>query len=94
LFYFVTLNKIQDMTVSELKLKLFRQIDTLDKNRLEELHGVVLNFLNGNKDIGDWDKLTEEQKQGILDAIAEIDAGKGIPHEEVMDRVKKKYLHG
>ncbi len=82
------------MTVSELKLKLFRQIDTLDKNRLEELHGVVLNFLNGNKDIGDWDKLTEEQKQGILDAIAEIDAGKGIPHEEVMDRVKKKYLHG
>lgn len=82
------------MTVSELKLKLFRQIDTLDKNRLEELYGVVLNFLNGNKDFGDWDKLTEEQKQGILDALAEIDAGKGIPHEEVMDRVKKKYLHG
>lgn len=81
------------MTVSDLKLKLFRHIDTLDKNRLEELYGVVMNFLNASKDISDWEKLTEEQRKGILDALAEIDAGEGIPHKEVMDRVKKKYLH-
>jgi hypothetical protein len=81
------------MSVSDLKLKLFRQIDTLEKSRLEELYGVVINFLNGKKDIGDWEKLTEEQKQGLIDAIAEIDAGKGVPHTEVIDRMKKKYLH-
>jgi len=28
------------MIVSDLKLKLFRQIDTLDKSRLEEIYGV------------------------------------------------------
>jgi len=81
------------MTVAELKLKIFRQIDSLEKNRLEELYGVLKNFINGKKDISDWVKLTEEQKQGILDAIDEIDSGKGIPHEKVMAKIRKNYLH-
>ncbi len=51
------------MTVSDLKLKLFRQIDSLEKDRLEELYGVFLNYLNGKKDVDDWNKLTEEQKK-------------------------------
>lgn len=79
------------MTVSDLKLKIFRQIDSLDKNRLEELYGVLTNFINGHKDNSDWDKLTEEQKKGIIDAIGEIDSGRGIPHEEVMENIRKKY---
>jgi hypothetical protein len=81
------------MTVSDLKLKIFRQIDSLEKNRLEELYGVLTNFFNGQKDISDWEKLTEEQRQGINDAILEIDSGKGIPHEKVMGRIHKKYSH-
>jgi hypothetical protein len=35
------------MTVSELKLRLFHQIDTLDKSRLEEVYGVLTNYING-----------------------------------------------
>lgn len=81
------------MTVSELKLKLFRKVDSLEKNRLEEVYGLVMNYLNGQKDISDWDKLTEEQKQGIVDAIDEIDSGKGISHDEVMSKIRKKYSH-
>ncbi len=80
------------MTVSELKLKISRQIDSLEKNRLEELYGVLINFINGQKEIGDWEKLTDEQRQGIIHAIDEIDAGKGIPHEHVMAETRKKYL--
>jgi len=38
------------MTVSDLKLKLFRQIDSLEKDRLEELIGVVINYFNGQID--------------------------------------------
>jgi hypothetical protein len=79
------------MTVSDLKLKIFRQIDSLEKNRLEELCGILTNFINGQKDISDWDKLTEEQKQGIIDAIKDIDSGEGIPHEKVMENIRKKY---
>ena len=81
------------MTVSDLKLKIFRQIDSLEKNRLEELYGVLMNFINGQKEMSDWEKLTEEQKQGIIDAIDEIDSGKGIPNEKVMEGIRKRYSH-
>ncbi len=81
------------MTVSDLKLKIFRQIDSLEKNRLEELYGVLLNFINEKKDLGDWERLTDEQKQGIFDAIEEIELGKGIPNEKVMSKIRKKYSH-
>jgi hypothetical protein len=81
------------MTIAELKLKIFRQIDSLEKNRLEELYGVLKNFINGKKDIDDWDMLTEEQKEGIMNAIDEIDSGKGIPHQKVMAKIRKNYLH-
>ena len=81
------------MTTSDLKLKIFKQIDSLEKNRLEELYGVLANYINGFRDIGDWDKLTEEQRQGIFDAVGEIDSGKGIPHEKVMTKMRKKFSH-
>jgi hypothetical protein len=81
------------MTSSDLKLRIFRQIDSLEKNRLEEFYGVLLNFLNEKKDLSDWEKLTDAQRQGIFDAMAEIDEGKGIAHEKVMTKVRKKYLN-
>lgn len=81
------------MTLSDLKLKIFRQIDALEKNRLEELQGVLVNFINGKKDLDDWQKLTEEQQQGITDAIDEIDSGKGIPHHKVLENILRKYTN-
>jgi hypothetical protein len=79
------------MTVSDLKLKIFRKIDSLEKNRLEEFYGLLLNYINGNKDIADWEKLTTAQKQGLLDAIDELDAGKGSSHEVVFAKLRRKY---
>jgi len=79
------------MTVSDLKLKIFRQIDSLEKSRLEEFYGLLLNYVNGKKDISDWDKLSELQKQGILDAIDELDSKKGVPNKVVIDKFRKKY---
>jgi hypothetical protein len=81
------------MTVADLKLKIFREVDSLEKNRLQEIYGVLINYLRGQKDIDDWDKLSEEQQQGIVKAISEIDSGKGNPHKQVMTRIRKKYIH-
>ena len=81
------------MIVSDLKLKLFRQIDTLDKNKLEEIYGVLINYFNGQNDISEWGKLSDNQKSGILDAIGELEAGKGIPNHVVLDKFRKKYSH-
>jgi len=81
------------MTVAELKLKIFRQVDSLEGSRLEELYGVFLNYINSQKDVDDWAKLTTEQQQGVFDAIEEIESGKGIPHEAVMTNIRKKFSH-
>jgi hypothetical protein len=81
------------MTVSDLKLKIFRQIDSLEKSRLEEFYGLLLNYVNGKKDVSDWDKLSTAQKQGILDAIEEVDSEKGIAHKVVLDKFRKKYFN-
>jgi len=81
------------MTVSDLKLKIFRQIDSLEKSRLEEFYGLLLNYINGKKDVSDWEKLSAAQKQGILDAIEEVDSEKGIEHKVVIDKFRKKYFN-
>jgi len=79
------------MTAAELKIKIFREVDILEKTKLEELYGVLINYINGQKEIKDWDKLTDNQKQGILDAIEEIDTDKGIPHKQIITKYRKKY---
>jgi hypothetical protein len=90
--FFINLKK-RKMTVAELKLKIFRQVDSLEKNRLEELYGVFLNYINEQKDVNEWAKLTQEQQQGIINAIEEIESGKGIPHEVVMTNIRKRFSH-
>ena len=79
------------MTVSDLKLRIFRQIDSLEKSKLEEFYGILLNYINGHKDVSDWDKLSANQKKGIFDAIDEIESGKGIPNKSILDKYRKKY---
>jgi hypothetical protein len=81
------------MTVSDLKLRIFRKIDSLEKNKLEEFYGLLMNYINGQKDISDWEKLSANQKKGILDAIEEIDSGKGIQNKTVLDKFRKRYSH-
>ena len=81
------------MNESEIKIKIFRQVDSLENSRLTELYGLMLNFINGNYDVEEWNKLTFEEKQGIENAIFEIDSGKGIQHEKVMRKFRKKYFN-
>lgn len=81
------------MTGAELKLKIFRQADSLEKSRLEELYGVFTNYMNGKQDVSEWEKLSKEQQRGIFDAIDEIDSDKGIPHEKVMQNARKRFTN-
>ncbi len=82
------------MNTIELKHLLLNHIDSLEKNRLQELYGVLMNYINGQKEINDWELLTDNEKQGIVNAIKEIDDGKGIPHEAVMSEFKERYSNG
>jgi hypothetical protein len=75
------------MTVSDLKLKIIRQIDSLEKSRLEEFYGLLLNYINGKKDISDWEKLSSDQKQGLMDAIDQLDSGQSVSNKDVIDNL-------
>lgn len=79
------------MNISELKLKFFRQIDGLDKDKLEEAYGVLLNYINSKDDLDEWNNLTVEQQKGIIDSIEQLDNNQGISHNEVMKKYKNKY---
>jgi len=79
------------MSAAELKLKIFRQLDSLDEKTLEEAYGILLNFFNSADDYSQWNKLSKKQQEGIRDALNQLDRGKGIPHKKVIGRLRKKY---
>ena len=79
------------MKSSELKLKIFREIDSLEGSELNEFYGILSNFINGKKEIEDWNSLSEEQRTGIENALVQINSGKGIPHIEVISKFRYKY---
>lgn len=39
----------------------------------------------------DGDELTEEQRRGIIDAMDAMDRGEGIPHEQVMAKLRERF---
>ena len=81
------------MNAAELKLKIFREVDSLDKSKLEDIYGLIHNRINQDQDIDEWHLLSEEQRRGLLDAIGELELGKGIPHEKIMAKYRKKYAN-
>lgn len=47
--------------------------------------------MDTESNLDEWDTLSKAQQQGLLDAIAEFEAGLGIPSEIVMKEMRKKY---
>ncbi len=79
------------MSTAELKLKLFREIDTLEKSKLEQVYGLFVNFIHQENDTEEWNKLSKAQQKGLIDAIEEMNSADGIDHGTLMDKYKKKY---
>ncbi|SHF74691.1 hypothetical protein SAMN05444396_101183 [Flavobacterium segetis] len=80
------------MSTAELKLKLFREIDNLEKTKLEEVYGLLLNFINSEKNSNEWDTMPKAQQQGLLDAIEELNSNDGLAHQSVLDKYKTRYV--
>ena len=85
--------KINTMDTSELKLRIFREIDSLEQSKRQEVYGYLQNFLRSGKDIDDWNILSIAQKEGLQNAINDLDKGKGIVHEDVISKYRKKYTN-
>lgn len=79
------------MKTTELKQKLIRKLENLEESQMEELYGLVLNWLNGKKEVEEWALLSEPEKQGIIEAIEEIDSGYGQSHADVVNEMRKTH---
>jgi hypothetical protein len=79
------------MNVANLKIELIKEIDSLDNKNIEKLYGIVMNFINGQIESDNWESLTDTQKAGIESGIYQLDHGKSISHEMIMEELKKKY---
>lgn len=80
------------MNASEIKLDLFRKLDSLKENTLEEAYGLLINLINSKKEINEWDDLTDSQKSAILLGVKQLDNGQGRKHNNVMSDLRKKFL--
>lgn len=80
------------MGTAEIKLDLFRKIDTLKEDQLKEAYGMIVNFINQSH-TDHWDSLSEEEQQAIEKGLAQIERGKTKPYEEVMTHLRQKYRH-
>jgi len=52
------------MNVAELKIKIFRQVDSFDSKKLTDFYGIMLNYINSKREIDEWLDLSDAEKQG------------------------------
>ena len=76
----------------EIKGNLHKIIDNIeDNNLLDAVYAFLLKLTERQEKTDFWEGLTDEQKSVIDAGIAQLDAGQGIPHEEVMKRIRNKF---
>lgn len=77
-------------SIKNLKKGLHELIDSVED---EETLAICKQILEREaaREIDFWDKLSEEEKAGIERGLADVEAGRVSTHEEVMNRVKKKF---
>jgi hypothetical protein len=73
------------MSNAEMRKKVKKYIDEADDHVVK----MVYSLLEADREDDWWDDLPKEVQNSIDKAIAELDAGKGIPHEVVMKKYKK-----
>jgi len=79
------------MKTAEIKLDLHNKIDSAGSKQSKEIYGLVLNYLNSNYAIEEWDTLTEAQRASINEGLAQAEAGLGTPASEVIRKIRKKH---
>lgn len=73
------------MSNAEMRKKVKKYIDEAD----DKIVKMVYSMLEAEREDDWWDDLPKDVRDSIDKAIAELDAGKGIPHEVVMKKYKK-----
>jgi hypothetical protein len=87
----INFDKNNVMSTAELKLKLIRKIDTLEKSKLEEVDGILFNLVNQDNDLTNWNDLSKTKQNGLIEAINEMNISEGSSHKAIIEKYKSKY---
>jgi predicted Fe-S protein YdhL (DUF1289 family) len=79
------------MDASELKIELWKKIESLNADKLQSVYVLIMNYLDGAHDSGEWISMHESEKQAILDGIRQIEKGISAEHQMVLNESRKKY---
>jgi TRAP-type C4-dicarboxylate transport system substrate-binding protein len=75
------------MAAQAIEKEIARYVHQLNTDQKKVVLNVAKTFAAEKKDW--WDEMNKEQLSAIREAEAELDAGKGIPHAEVMKKLQK-----
>ncbi len=64
-----------EINASDLKLQLFRYIDSLPESHLQIVFNTLINSVEGNESDG-WDTLSDAEKEDINAGITDIERGR------------------
>ncbi len=81
------------MNPAEIKIDLFRKLDSLKGKRLEEAYGMLLNYINGKNEINEWQNLTLEQQSAIRHGVEQLEKGLGRSHNKVMNDFRQRFAN-
>ena len=81
------------MTTLEIKSDLLKRINSLRRNKLNEVKGYLENLEHEDVELKDWLSLSEEHKNRIKESIAQLNSGEFTPHDKVMMGLRKKIRH-
>ena len=79
--------------IKTIKLKIIREADPPETLKVDEFNRFLPECINSDEETGVWIDLPDSDIRGIIEAIKQLDEGKGIPHNQVMKRIREKYLH-
>lgn len=78
-----------------MKADLLDKIAHANGRELQQLYGLVLNYLNGQADETEWQGLSDIQKRLIEKGLEQADEGLGESITDVMREIRTTYnLHG
>ncbi len=79
-----------NMNTADLKLRIIRQVDSLEEDILKEVMEYIQGKINSQHS-SELDSLSEIQQSEIRQAQQSIKDGKGISHDVIVEKYKAKY---
>lgn len=79
------------MSAQNLKAEILSRIQALNEQQLEELWGVLHNYLSHQGLKHEWESLSKSQQSGIHQSISHLENDEGIPHQKVMQEKRKRF---